>query len=112
MSVVALASDVCLLIGAAFCLIGGIGLIRMPTFYARTHAAGVTDTFGAGFLLLGLALESGFTQVSLKLALIFLFMIVTGPTASHALAKAAYAQGVRFQPRDDSVPEGGRDDSD
>ena len=37
-----------LLGGSAFCIVGAIGLLRMPDFWARTHAAGLTDTLGAG----------------------------------------------------------------
>ena len=75
--------------GSVFVLIGGIGLIRLPDFYTRIHAAGITDTMGAGLILLGLALQSGLGLVTLKLLLFFVFLIFTSPTATHALAKAA-----------------------
>lgn len=84
---------VLVLIGAAFCMIGGIGLLRMPDFYTRAHASGVTDTFGAGFILVGLMLHAPGPEVAIKLAMALAFMLVTGPVATHALAKAAYAQG-------------------
>jgi multicomponent Na+:H+ antiporter subunit G len=45
--------------GRFFCLIGGIGLLRMPDFYTRMHAASVTETLGAGLMLLGLMLHAG-----------------------------------------------------
>jgi multicomponent Na+:H+ antiporter subunit G len=98
MIVVDLLSWACILTGAAFSIIGGAGLLRMPDFYTRAHAVGVTDTFGAGFLILGLALQSGFSQVSIKLFLALGFMLVTGPVASHALVKAAYARGLSVGP--------------
>ena len=86
-----------LLIGSVFCLIGGLGLLRLPDFYSRTHAAGVTDTFGAGFVLVGLMLWAGPDQAVLKLMMVLFFMLVTGPASTHALAKAAYAGGVRVE---------------
>jgi multicomponent Na+:H+ antiporter subunit G len=89
---------VLLVVGSVFCVIGGVGVVRMPTFYSRIHAAGVTDTFGAGFVLLGLVLFAGFSQAAIKLVLVFIFMVITGPTASHALAKSAFAQGFAFRP--------------
>ncbi len=46
-----------LLGGVAFALIGSVGLLRMPDFYTRLHAAGITDTLGAGLILLGLMLH-------------------------------------------------------
>ena len=82
-------SWICLLGGAGFLLIGAIGVLRFPDFYTRLHAVSVGDTMGAGLVLAGLMLQGGFTLVTVKLILIFYFMIFTGPTATHALAEAA-----------------------
>jgi multicomponent Na+:H+ antiporter subunit G len=84
-----LLSWLALLGGVAFALIGSVGLLRMPDFYTRLHAAGITDTLGAGLILLGLALQAGWTLVSVKLLLILLFMWFTSPIATHALSRAA-----------------------
>ncbi|MBT5414545.1 MAG: monovalent cation/H(+) antiporter subunit G [Rhodospirillaceae bacterium] len=97
----------CLLAGAFFCLVGGIGLLRMPDTFTRMHAAGVTDTMGAGLILVGLALHEGFTLVTVKLALILLFIVFSSPTATHALAQAALAGGLtswrKGEPRDSAI---------
>lgn len=95
-----LLSWVCLLAGGAFGIIGGIGMLRLPDFFSRIHAAGITDTMAAGLILLGLALQSGLALVTVKLFLIFLFLTFTSPTASHALAKAALHGGARPLVRD------------
>ena len=79
----------CLLGGAAFLLIGAIGLIRLPDFFTRIHATGIIDTLGMGLTLIGLLILAGWTLPGVKLVLIFGFMLLTGPTATHALAKAA-----------------------
>lgn len=89
-------SWLCLLGGSAFCLIGGIGLLRMPDFYTRGHAAGITDTLGAGLILLGLMFQAGLSLVAVKLAMVLFFLYVTGPTSTHALFKSAYAGGMRW----------------
>ena len=89
-----LISWACLLAGGAFAAIGGFGLVRMPSLFTRMHAASVTDTLGAGLILLGLALQAGFTLVALKLAILALLILFTTPVATHALAKAAMARGV------------------
>jgi len=81
--------------GSIALLIGGIGLNRMPDFYARLHPAGITDTLGAGLILLGLGLQAGLSLVAVKLLLIFLFLMLTSPTASHATARAALAAALR-----------------
>jgi len=91
-----LASWFCLVIGSAFCLIGGVGILRMPDFYTRGHAAGVTDTLGAGLILLGLMFQAGIGLVSVKLAMVLFFIFVTSPTSTHALFKSAYAGGLRW----------------
>jgi multicomponent Na+:H+ antiporter subunit G len=85
---------ICLLAGGGFVLAGGIGLLRLPDFFTRLHAAGVTDTMGAGLILVGLMFEGGLSQISIKLLLILLFMLFTSPTATHALAKAALHGGL------------------
>jgi multicomponent Na+:H+ antiporter subunit G len=89
------ASWICLVAGAFFCVVGAVGLLRMPDFYTRMHAASVTDTVGAGLILLGLALQAGFSLVSAKLALIGLLLFLASPTATHALAQAALARGLK-----------------
>ncbi len=78
-----------LLLGSAFCLIGTIGLMRFPDFFTRVHAASVIDSLGAILILLGLATQTQDILVIIKLLLILLFMMITGPTAVHALARAA-----------------------
>jgi multicomponent Na+:H+ antiporter subunit G len=85
----------CLAVGGVFCVIGAIGLLRMPDFYTRMHAASVTDTLGAGFILLGLMLQSGFTLVAAKLLMVGLLIFFASPTATHALARAAMARGLQ-----------------
>ncbi|MGP1677762.1 MAG: monovalent cation/H(+) antiporter subunit G [Burkholderiales bacterium] len=84
----------CLVVGGAFCVIGALGLVRMPDFYTRMHAAGVTDTAGAGLMLLGMILQAGFSLIAVKLLMIGLLLLFTSPTATHALAKAARARGL------------------
>jgi multicomponent Na+:H+ antiporter subunit G len=81
--------------GGAFVLIGGVGILRMPTIYTRMHAASVTDTMGTLLILLGIMLQAGLTLATVKLAAIVMFLLLTGPTASYALANAALLSGVR-----------------
>jgi len=87
-------SWICLVGGGAFCVIGTLGLVRMPDFYTRVHAAGIVDTVGAGLMLLGMILQAGFSLVAVKLVMIGLLLLFTNPTATHALVKAALARGL------------------
>ena len=84
----------CIVAGGLFCLIGAVGMVRMPSFFTRMHAASLIDTLGAGLILLGLMIQAGFTLVSVKLAMIGVLLLFASPTATHALAKAALARGV------------------
>lgn len=92
-----------LLAGSLFAVIGGIGVIRLPDFYSRIHGAGITDTMGAGLILTGLMLYSGLTLVTLKLVMILFLLWITGPTATHALSKAALASGLEPELAEPSV---------
>jgi len=84
-----------LLMSGAFCgLTGAIGLFRLPDFFTRIHAASITDSMAALLIISGLLLQSGFGLVAVKLLFILLFLLVTSPTASHALAKAARHGGL------------------
>ncbi len=87
-------SVLCLAGGGFFCLVGGIGLLRMPDFYTRMHAGSVIETLGAGLILFGLMLQAGFTLISVKLAMIGLLIFFASPTASHALARAAMLRNM------------------
>ena len=93
--VVDVASWLFLAVGGFFFLVGAIGLIRMPDFYTRMHAASIAETLGAGPILLGLMLQAGFTLVTAKLALMGLLIAFASPTASHALGRAALLRGLK-----------------
>lgn len=88
-------SWILLLGGGLVGILGGVGLLRFPDFYSRLHAAGMTDTLCALMIIAGLILQAGFSVLSVKLALILLFLLFTSPTASHALARAALADGLK-----------------
>ncbi len=87
--IVDISSALCLLLGSFLCLSGGVGIMRLPDFYTRMHAVGVTDTLGAGLILIGLMLQNPEGLVEIKLLLILVMTLFISPVASHALAKAA-----------------------
>jgi len=81
--------------GGGFVLVGGIGALRMPNLYTRMHAASVTDTMGAVLVIAGVMIQAGLSLVTVKLAAILLFLLITSPTASYALANAALLAGIK-----------------
>lgn len=82
-------------LGGAFVFIGGVGALRMPDLYTRIHAASLTDTMGASLIIAGIILQAGASLASIKLAMILLFLLLTSPTATNALASAALLAGMR-----------------
>ena len=80
--------------GVFFLLTGAVGLIRFPDIYTRMHAAGKCDTLGSLLVLTGLACHDGFVLASAKLLIVALFILITSPTATHAIARAARRSGI------------------
>ena len=85
---------VLLAIGSIFYLIGALGLVRMPDVFTRAHAVSVSDTLGAGALLLGMMIAAGWSIVTAKLVFILAILFFTGAIATHALSRAALTAGV------------------
>jgi len=81
--------------GAAFCLVGAIGVLRFPDVFSRMHSAGIMDTLGAFLVLVGLMLLAGWSLATAKLVFVLAFLWMTSPTATHALAKAAIHGGEK-----------------
>jgi multicomponent Na+:H+ antiporter subunit G len=92
--VVDIASWALLAAGGLFCIAGGVGLLRMPDFYTRVHAASLADNVGALLVLGGLALQSGWSLVTVKLFVVAALILMTSPVATHALARAALGRGL------------------
>jgi multicomponent Na+:H+ antiporter subunit G len=86
-------------IGAACALIGTMGIVRLPDVYNRLHAQTVSIVGGAIMVLLGISLIEGLSLYSLKALTIALFMFLTSPVGSHAIARAAHKSGVKLWPK-------------
>lgn len=87
-------SSILLIAGIVFGLSGAIGLFKLPDFFTRVHAASVTDSSAAILILAGLLLQTSFDINTAKLLFILVFLMITSPTASHALAKSARHGGL------------------
>jgi len=82
-----------LAVGCFLGVSGGVGLYRLPDFFTRQHATGVTDSACSFSILFALMLQAGFSMVTVKLCFILFFLVVTSTTATHALAKSALQKG-------------------
>lgn len=82
------------LIGIFFFMVGTVGILRLPDFYCRTHAATKCDTLGAGSILLGVAIYEQFSFDAFKILLLVMLIMLLSPTAGHAISRAAYRRGL------------------
>lgn len=81
-------------LGSALSLLGAAGLLRFPDFYSRLHAASVTDSGGAWLIVIGFAIQAGFSLVTAKLLILLAFVFFTAPVTGHALMQAAHVSGL------------------
>ena len=99
MDIFTILSGICFAIGSVAIVIGAWGLITLKDVYSRIHAAGMIDTAGVGFFVLGMIFLSGWSLVTVKLALIGIFLIFTSPISGHAVAQVAHSTGNAAQGR-------------
>ncbi len=85
---------VLLLGGSLVCLFAAIGVLRLPDFFMRMHAATKAGVAGAGLVLLGVAAFDGSATTWTKAVLAVLFLLVTTPVAGHLIGRAGYVSGV------------------
>jgi multicomponent Na+:H+ antiporter subunit G len=86
-------------IGLAFNVLGCIGMIRLPDMYNRLQAGTKCVTMGTCMVMIGVMISSGFfhsAQLSARCIICMLFILITAPTAAHALAHGAYAAGIKL----------------
>ncbi|MGE4610840.1 MAG: monovalent cation/H(+) antiporter subunit G [Paracoccaceae bacterium] len=81
--------------GAFFVVVGAVGTLRFPDFWSRLHAASVTESAGVLLVFAGLCIQAGFTLITVKIIIIGIFLFITGPTSTHAIANAALVTGLR-----------------
>jgi multicomponent Na+:H+ antiporter subunit G len=81
--------------GVFFLTVSALGLLRLPDFYARTHAVGKSETLGSILTLSGLAVYNGLELSTVKILFILVFVLVANPTATHAIARAALRTGLQ-----------------
>lgn len=84
-----------ILAGSGFMIIGAWGTVKFPDFWSRLHAVSVSDSAGMILLSLGMCVQAGFTLVTVKLIIMLIFLFITGPSATHAVANAALMSGSR-----------------
>jgi len=85
-----------IIVGILFDIFGCIGLVRFPDVYNRLQASTKCVTLGTVLLLVGVALVSTSGATAAKAIICAVFILITSPTAAHAIAKGAHAYGVKL----------------
>jgi multicomponent Na+:H+ antiporter subunit G len=88
MGSISIVAFIFLVIGGLFYLLGGLGILRMPDTFNRIQSGTKATTLGAFALLIGVGIEH--PEWLLKVALIIIFIALSNPIGSSALAKATY----------------------
>lgn len=83
-------------IGSACALIGAMGIVRFPDVYNRIHADTVVVVGGAILTMMGAGILGGLSIFTLKVIVIVIFIFLTNPVSSHAIARAAHRSGVKL----------------
>lgn len=99
--IVDIITSLLMLVGAAFALVGSIGLARLPDFFTRLHGPTKATTLGVGSVVIASLLHSSVATggVSLRELAISLFVFITAPVSAHLLAKAAFKAGATPEPK-------------
>ncbi len=91
-----------ILFGVFFLIVGALGIVRLPDALSRLHASGKVGTLGLFGLLVGVALLV--PAVSLKLVALGIFVLVTAPVATHAIALAYHSNMPSAEDKKTALP--------
>jgi multicomponent K+:H+ antiporter subunit G len=88
---VTIPGTVLLVIGGLATLVGSLGLLRLGDFFARMHGPSMTNTLGAGAILIVSMLTSSalLGRPSIHELLIALLVLMSAPVSSMTLMQAA-----------------------
>ena len=89
-------TSILLVLGSLFCLIAGVGMLRLPDTLTRMHAATKAGTFGAGLILIAVAVFYRDTGITLRALATIVFLLLTAPVAAHLIGRAAYHSGIKL----------------
>ncbi len=84
-----------IILGLVFIFFGTLGIIRFPDIYTRLQTSSKCDAAGAIALLVGLMVREGLDSLSLRILIILMFLLLTNPVASHAIARSAAIRGIK-----------------
>ncbi|MCW2722006.1 MAG: multicomponent Na+:H+ antiporter subunit [Pseudonocardiales bacterium] len=85
-------SAVLMLVGALSCLLGALGIVRLPSLLSRLQAATKPQTLGLLLILAGTALRVPLESAA-TLLLVGLFQVITAPVISQIVGRSVHRSG-------------------
>jgi multicomponent Na+:H+ antiporter subunit G len=95
--IVEILAALCLVVGGFFCLVAGIGIVRLGDIYIRMHASTKAGTLGIALIALAMMLLAESLWEIVEPLFVFLFMILTIPIGSHLIGRAAFRTRIPMQ---------------
>ena len=89
-------TSIIMVLGSLFCLLAGVGMLRLPDTLTRMHAATKAGTLGAGLILIAEAVFYRDTGITLRALATIVFLLLTAPVAAHLIGRAAYHSGIKL----------------
>ena len=91
-----------MLLGLFFLFVAAVGVLRLPDVFTRSHAVSLTDSLGALFLLVGLALYQGISTNLFKILIVLVLLFLINPVIAHATVRSAFRSGLKPWTREDA----------
>jgi multicomponent Na+:H+ antiporter subunit G len=88
-----------LLAGAFFCLVAGLGVVRMGDVFERMHAATKAGTLGLALICIASMVQADSWLQMVEAGFVFLFMILSAPIGAHLIGRAAFRTREPVDPR-------------
>ncbi len=88
-------------VGLLFNGLGSVALLRFPDVYTRLHGATKCTTFGSIFTIVSVVIYgfarggAAYQTLAIHSIVALIALLITNPTGSHAIARAAYRSGVK-----------------
>lgn len=80
--------------GSLITFVAALGVLRLPDFFMRMHAATKAGVVGPSLLLIGAGFFDPSWGTWIKIALAILFLLMTTPIAAHLLGRSGFVGGA------------------
>lgn len=93
-------SDIFIVVGLLYIIVGAIGIFKFDNFYPRMLVTSKLDTVGFSTIVVGLGIRHGFTFFTAKMLFIVALVLIINPLVAHVVTGAAYKTGHPYKNED------------